>query len=330
MSIAGVVQHVDGSTLVLLVGGRRRVLRADRCRVEIDGAGGHFADIQNGDRAEVFVEDDGETFRSIRIARKEWSWPSLPEMPLVETTAVTPDNKLLYILVCYDRPHYLSDWLRGWRQCWRENAVLYVVNTGNVEEPSLPDDSHFVTMPNDGLDIGVLRRMIERPPESYDLLMWGPDDFLMMRKDFLDFYRRPFADPRVGLVGTFWGDFQSQLFGAPGHVRSGGVCLRREVAERLVFPPEVATSQLYLKQKVCFEFEFRERNFWKQCVDMGYVAKLSDGAVPPNSPMWYSTGPERHAIMWDRDAAKHIRGPHAAVQPHIAAMMWERFNKTFS
>lgn len=213
--------------------------------------------------------------------------------------------RLLVVLVCHNRPHCMKDWLRAWKQSDRENAVLYVLNTGNLEAPPLPDDARFLKVSNDGLDIGAVQRFIHSPPEPYDLLMWCPDDFLPMRSDFLRLYREPFVDDSIGMVGTFWGI---------NHVRSGGVCIRREVAEKLRFPPGIQAGGTWDEQRNrCYRFEHGDMNFFNQVKDNGFDVRLANGSTPPSSSDWRNI--QEHFILWDRG----LPSQH----------MWRLFDLTF-
>lgn len=198
--------------------------------------------------------------------------------------------KTLVALVCHNRPNCMLDWVRAWKQCDRENAKLVILNTGSLDRPALPADAEFLTVPNQGLDIGAVQRLIQSPPEPYDLLWWAPDDFLPMRSDFLRLYRKPFDDPAVGMVGTFWGW---------NHVRSGGVCVRRSVAEKFVFPPDLLKGGTWDEQRHnCYRFEHGDHNFFNQVKAQGFEVRLADGTSPPASPDWRDMS--QQFILWDR------------------------------
>ena len=212
---------------------------------------------------------------------------------------------LLAIVVCHNRVNCMMDWLRVWKYCERQDAKLLVANTGQLKEPSLPPATSFVNFSNDGLDIGVIQRVIQSPPEPYDLLFWAPDDFLPMRTDFLNLYRNPFKDKTVGCVGSFWG---------VNHVRSGGVCVRREIAERLVFAPDLLHGGTWDQQRNrCYAFEHGYLNFWQQIKNMGLRILLSDGTEPPASPDWRHM--DRQGTIWDRSMGSWD--------------MWRRFELVF-
>jgi len=126
--------------------------------------------------------------------------------------------------------------------------------------------------PNIGMDIGVVKRFIDN--NDFDRLFWCPDDFFPLRPDLLQLYNT--AD----LVGTFWSTETSN------HIRSGGVCVTKEVAKTLRFPPTLLTEKNIQRSKHnCHRFEHLDCNFYEQVKDK-FSVKMVDGTVPPNSPYW--------------------------------------------
>lgn len=206
--------------------------------------------------------------------------------------------RLQVIVICHNRPRYLAAWLRAWRHCAKEGARLTILNTGGdkLKRPANLADAGWREMSNDGMDIGAVKQFIDSPSEDYDLLAWFPDDFWPMRKDFLRFYREPFADPRMGMVGTFWGGNAGG-----GHIRSGGVCLRRKVAEQITFPPYLFTCSD--KRHGCYQFEYGALNFCSQIVSLKWKVQLVDGSIPPSCPHWNEQG--QNFVVWDRDHGEY-------------------------
>lgn len=71
-TIIGTVKSVSGGELTVItqVNPEQEVtLSADHCLVKVDGVLGHFADISNGDRVEVWPNVGGKTFSRIDVSK---------------------------------------------------------------------------------------------------------------------------------------------------------------------------------------------------------------------------------------------------------------------
>ncbi len=177
------------------------------------------------------------------------------------------------LIICYDRWNNVQHWMDSWQKMDTEGWQLNFAITGKYM-PFHTSRFEFIQYPNIGMDIGVVQRTIEEN-NNYERLFWCPDDFLPLRPDLFQLYNT--AD----LVGTFWSTETSN------HIRSGGVCVTKEVAKSLRFPPTLLTERNVNKSKYnCHRFEHLDFNFYEQVKNGGYSIKMVDGTTPPQSPYW--------------------------------------------
>ena len=235
----------------------------------------------------VMIRDAGR----MRFATPPLPLPLVPpQMDCVSLSRSATSRRTIVAVICHRRADNLASWLRAWDKSANDNAVLYVVSTGSLAPPSLPAGAKWLPMPNEGYDIGAVKRFIDAPPEPYDLLFWAPDDFLPMRKDWLNLYRAPFEDSSVGMVGTWWGI---------NHVRSGGVCVNSQVAREIRFPQDILEGGPHEHHRYrCLRFEHGDMNFYRQVVKKGWGVRLADGSTPPRSPFWENQ--HQQFILWDK------------------------------
>ena len=178
----------------------------------------------------------------------------------------------LAVIICYDRVHNLKHWFDAWQKMDIKGWQLRFAITGDVviRFGELELAKRYENL---GMDIGVVKRIIDT--EQFDRLFWCPDDFLPLRPNLMQLY------DTADLVGTFWSTEVSH------HIRSGGVCITKEVAKSLKFPPKLLTEKNINRNKYnCHRFEHLDYNFYEQVRSSGFTVKMIDGTTPSNSPMW--------------------------------------------
>lgn len=184
----------------------------------------------------------------------------------------------LIVIICHNRTSNLDTWAKLLLQMDLTNCKVCFATTGNNNY--FCSTVETIRYPNLGMDIGVLQRIIQQR-DDYDTLMWLPDDFFPIRRDVFQLY------DTADVVGTFWSTETSQ------HIRSGAVCVTKEVAKTLQFPPELLIESDVEKSKYnCHRFEHLDYNFYNQVKDK-FSVRMVDGTKPPKSPYW-RTKPQRY------------------------------------
>jgi glycosyltransferase involved in cell wall biosynthesis len=206
----------------------------------------------------------------------------------------SPGKKATKILVCvhvYDRLKNAEHWLRAWHQGTHDNAQIAIIHNQDgrelhpVEAIARGRPDYYLLRANKGQDIGAFQDVVQgrfddRLPD-WDNLLWCTDDFLPLRRDFLEHFLVKAADPAVGLVVGRYGYWPGHFSGLDEerHCRTIGFLIKRAVAQHLRFPaPRIRGRD------DCLAFEHRAFHLMEQVLLMGYqVTTLDD---PHTTVMW--------------------------------------------
>lgn len=197
--------------------------------------------------------------------------------------------RVLVAVCVFDRAGNLDRWLRAWAGTEKNESQLVVVDTGGtqaVRDVVARWGGAMLSMSNDGMDIGALRWLIEKPPAEYDVLVWCADDQMPMSKSWLQDFVRPFEKANIGLVANQWvtpDDFP-HLEGLRVHARTCAFAVRREVAEKLTFPDPLVTKG------DCYAFEWKNGCLTDQVRSLGW----DRAAIDENACGW-----NRRTPLWD-------------------------------
>jgi hypothetical protein len=218
--------------------------------------------------------------------------------PAVEASSVTSmrcANPSVQILVCvhvYNRLTNIEHWLWAWHRCAHAGAQIVIVHNFDGPAPSSSETilrgrpDYYLPRANIGQDVGAFQDVVQgrfdKVLPAWEHLLWCTDDFLPLRRDFLDHFRTPAANPMVGLVAGRYGYWPGHFSGREDerHCRTIGFLIRRDVAQRLRFPAARVVSR-----DECLAFEHRPMHLMEQVQLMGYrVTALEDSEA---------------TIMWD-------------------------------
>jgi hypothetical protein len=180
-----------------------------------------------------------------------------------DLTPITEDErcslyakKILVVVMVYDREENIKLWVNAWCKSDNLNAHLLVVHNTDVDHHSIPTKAFgpnisYFRRENKGFDIGAMKEVFSGSrafPTDYDIIIWCTDDCLPMRKDFVEHYACKVLDPQVGISCMHISNEVRP------HIRTTGFAIRREVAQKLVFPEQIITKD------DCYEFEHGEHN----------------------------------------------------------------------
>ena len=219
----------------------------------------------------------GARFHNASLSRNQPSYHQKDVNWLIRQGKI--EGKLPKVVVCvvgFDREHNFKRWEHVWKQCDTAGAELVFIRNGKDR-------------PNVGYDIGafqdVCRGRVKIP--DYDFLIWCTDDVIPMSKTFISDFVDSFGK-RTGVVCMQVSDEIAK------HIRTTGFCIKKEVAQRLVFPKDPIITKEH-----CYLFEHRGRNtLLQQLIRM----RLNYSQVAPldNSPLYDMN-------YWDRneEARKH-------------------------
>ncbi len=193
--------------------------------------------------------------------------------------------KLIVCIVVYDRIDNIERWINCWQQCEHLGAEFIILHNYYGDEPllisfkTLCDKNNITYIPrNDtGMDIGAFRDVCfdKQPgfPTDWTHILWVCDDCLPMSKTFL----KPFIDlMQQKDVAVTCMEISPWV---RKHIRTTGFMIKKEAAQKLVFPNPLLTK------KDCFVFEhYSQNNFYDQIIKMHY--KVTQVSHPSKSPMW--------------------------------------------
>lgn len=193
-------------------------------------------------------------------------------------------SKTIVAIIVYTRFENLQTWLKCWSMCDQTDAELLIIhnNDNNIHEQrkyaiecAQYQNVTYHARLNRGMDIGALKDVCTGVIKlKYDNLLWITDDTIPMSKDFVKQFTDVLSDI-VGISCMEMSDRRSEL-----HVRTTGFCMKRETAERLVFPDNIRTKEH------CYHFEHRggDMTMYKQVEAMGLDSvQLTDIEF---SPLW--------------------------------------------
>lgn len=191
--------------------------------------------------------------------------------------------KIIVAVIVFNRYENIKRWISCWRQCETKNAELIIIHTGDDIKriESICENTHLIHRKNIGFDIGsfqdVCKERLAGFPNDWTHLLWCTDDTFPMQKDFID----PFIDKMAENVGLTCMQISTSKPGNVVHVRTTGICLRKETSLRLKFPVDpVKTKQ------DCYHFEHKggKQTMTEQIRAMGLdIVQVAPNAI---SPMW--------------------------------------------
>lgn len=184
--------------------------------------------------------------------------------------------KVVVAVVVYDRHQNVKRWIDCWKQCDTGSAELVIIHNNDGREIDA-EGVKIIRRRNVGYDVGALQDVCRnRLPgfPDYDYLLWCTDDVIPMQKDFITPFIDNFFDNAVGLTCMQLSEEHVR------HVRTGCFCIKKEMAQRLIFPADPVVSK-----KQCWDFEHRggRNTLLKQITSKGLrviqVAELSASPV---------------------------------------------------
>ncbi len=225
-----------------------------------------------------------------------WMWDTgIPSLNLWDKFDQQFDKqcKILVGVIVYNRQRNIEKWLRAWNNADKYGAKLAVYHNHDGEEPPesmktailsyKPD--FYIPRKNSGWDIAALQQLILQKdvPYDWDVLVWFTDDFLPMKKDFLNSFIVQIKKPDVDMTGLV---FESNW------IRSVGFAVKKTVAEKWKWPAYPITTRME-----CLRFENYDFNFSVQTLNMGYK-------VSPVVGGYYGSAEYKHWSqfsdwMWD-------------------------------
>ena len=188
--------------------------------------------------------------------------------------------KTVVAVVVYNRAHNIERWIHCWNQSEEVDAELVVIdNSQSKKIRDLCKNVTYIPRNNVGFDIGafqdVCRNRLPGFPD-YDYLLWCTDDTLPMSYEFISPFINKLKPKDVGI------SCMKISMSIQPHVRTTGFCIKRKIAERLVFPAETVTTK-----NECYLFEHRGKDtMTSQVRRMGFSCEQ----VAPDhlSPLWDS------------------------------------------
>lgn len=179
----------------------------------------------------------------------------------------------------YNRFHNIDRWIQCWNQSEGEGELVVIDNSQSKKIKDLCKDVTYISRKNVGFDIGafqdVCKNRLEGFPD-YDYLLWCTDDTLPMNKSFLAPFINRLKSKEVGIA------CMKISMSVQPHVRTTGFCIRKKLAEQLVFPVETITTK-----NECYLFEHRGKDtLTNQVRRLGFSCEQ----VTPDktSPLWDS------------------------------------------
>lgn len=162
--------------------------------------------------------------------------------------------KIIVVICIFDRWENLRKWAHAWDFCDKLGAELIVVNN---HYPGADDVywTEFCTKrcikylkrPNTGYETGVIQDVMKGrllSETNWDIFLFVTDDTIPIKKDFLIEYVEEVMKPDVGVACM-------QVSGnVTPHIRTTGWCIRKEVANNVVFPHDPVSEKGH-----CYHFE---------------------------------------------------------------------------
>lgn len=203
-----------------------------------------------------------------------------------ESTSL-PNPKTVVAIIVYNRFDNMKRWIECWKKCDQSEADLVIVHNHDKGVDFLRYKSHceangikYVPRKNMGFDIGafqdICRGRLGGFDNDWNTLFWATDDTFPMQRDFLSVFTSKLTET----TGLSCMHISNEY--AP-HIRTTGICLKKNVAERLVFPADPVTTKWQ-----CYEFEHRggAKTLLRQVESMGLKAEMV--APIESSPLWDS------------------------------------------
>lgn len=193
----------------------------------------------------------------------------------------------LVVVVTYNRKELISKWLRAWHNADKCGAKIAVLHSYDGDEPAQDEMENILNgkpdfyIPFKNSDLRDMQAFLlvtqdrARLPD-WRYLFWFTDDCMPMRREFL----RPFVEkiqiPTVGLVAQCYEPRPKEYSGDAvlPHIRTIGYAIRREAADKLVFP----TIGFEKERPYLFEHGrkgFYEDHILNQVLKNGFKFKLA-------------------------------------------------------
>lgn len=194
-------------------------------------------------------------------------------------------DKILIIVVVYDRLGNLKRWVDSWWACEQFESTLVIIhnNTENTECRNYCEANGviYIQRENIGFETGAFQDVIKGrlcQDIDWDIIFCLTDDIFPMRKTFLQEYVEVMNQPYVGVACMEISDVVTT------HVRTGGFMIRKEVADKLYFPADPITTK-----DECFYFEHAggKDTLTMQILKLG-LRILPVTATLEDSPVWDS------------------------------------------
>ena len=226
---------------------------------------------------------------------------------------------IVVAVVVYDRTDNIKQWIECWNKCEQLGAQLRVIHNCDKETPEDNEvkmfcETHeivYIRRLNIGFDIGALQDVCKERLygfyDDWDMMIWCVDDTLPMVKDFIYQYTKNILDKKVGLSCMV----VTNHFGSPLHVRTTGICLRKEVAKGLTFPADPI-----LTKEHCYEFEHKgEASLLNQIESMG-LKVIMPAPIEQSHVCDFDFYPDRkkeHEIMFPSKSGNILIGTYTNV-----------------
>ncbi len=191
---------------------------------------------------------------------------------------------LKIVLIVFNRVENIKLWLDCWKQCEQLGELIVIHNyDGSEIIKKLCEENNikYIKRENVGFDIGAFQDIVKGKIDigDWDKLLWITDDTIPMRKDFIT----PYLTKLVGNVGVVCTDLSPHV---KTHIRTTGFMIKREVAEKIIFPADPIVTKWD-----CYQFEHLSKNaFYEQITKIGLRVVAVD--VREKTPLW-DTGYKR-------------------------------------
>jgi GT2 family glycosyltransferase len=231
--------------------------------------------------------------------------------------------KAVICVVIYNRLKNLKRWLEIWDKLNLEDVELRIIHNvhpeNNVEKfrEYIGDrkDVKYIPRQNVGYDIGafqdVCRNRLRGFNYDFKYLLWFTDDTMPIRREFLDYYLKPFSDPKVGCICY---EISPQV---KKHIRTTGFCLPIETLPKIQFE----TNQIKTKDD-CYRFEHRslDKTLLNQITKMGLEYRQ---IAPIKSSPIYDT--ESGGMQWTDRTKEFLRYWEFEMPPSKVAVIAPAF-----
>lgn len=194
--------------------------------------------------------------------------------------------KVIVAVIVYDRFDNVKEWIRCWAKSETAGHQLFIIHNYESNESRAAFYQYcmdagvgYVARQNIGFDIGAFQdvargRLAGFPyPNSYDYLLWCPDDLMPMRKQFIEEYLNKFGE-KVGAV-CYEISAEVQL-----HIRTTGFMLRSKDLAKIEFHTDPITTKWD-----CYIFEHKSANTLLHQVE-AKIGKAVEVADVEHSCMW--------------------------------------------